>query len=112
MGISVVKAQKLDEFTSWTQVVICHNAWTVRKKVTPQKLSILQGPTTDILLIFPGGATYEDIIGALKGRWDYYQLVAAYRSQIKTTTWTSGIRLQEFAAPFEQLVHRALVGII
>jgi hypothetical protein len=55
--------------------------------------------------------SYEDIVGALKDRFGDNQLVAAYRSQLKSRIEMSGETLQEFAAAVEQLSHWSLVGL-
>jgi hypothetical protein len=39
----------------------------------------------------------EDIVGAFKGWYGYYQSAAAYQSQPKSRTHLSGELLQEFA---------------
>jgi hypothetical protein len=55
--------------------------------------------------------TYEDITGALRDRSGDYQLVAAYRLQLKARVQMSGETLQESATAVEQLAHRALIGL-
>jgi hypothetical protein len=74
-------------------------------------LSVLQGPAADILHSIPAGASYEDIIGALRDRFGDHQLAAAYRSQLKARVQLNGETLQKVAAAVEQLAHRALVGL-
>ena len=72
---------------------------------------MLQGKAADILHTVPAGAKYDDIVGALQGRFGDHQLAAAYRSQLKARVQASSETLQEFAAAVKQLVHQALVGL-
>jgi hypothetical protein len=87
-----------------------HNRWTSCEKAA-HLLTVLQGQAADVLHSAPAGATYEDTIGALKGRYGDHQLAAAYREELKARTQLIGESLQEFAAAVEQLAHRALVGL-
>jgi hypothetical protein len=87
-----------------------YNDWTPREKAA-HLLSVLQGQAADVLHSVPAEASYEDIVGALQGRFGDHQLAAAYRSQLKARVQTSGVTLQEFDAAVEQLAHQALVGL-
>jgi hypothetical protein len=53
--------------------------------------------------------TYEDIVGALTGRYGNYQLAAAYREQLKARVQLIG-ESQQFSAAVKKLAHRAFVG--
>jgi uncharacterized protein (DUF2132 family) len=57
----------------------------------------LQRQAADIL----HGATYEDIVGALKGRYGDCQLAEAYRAQLKARIQLIGEQQQEFVAAVE-----------
>jgi len=72
---------------------------------------VLQGKAADILHKEQAEATYEDIVGAFRDRFDDQQLAAAYRSQLKARVQTSGETLQEFTAAVEQMARRVLVDL-
>jgi hypothetical protein len=59
-----------------------HSKWTCCEKVA-HLLAILQVQAAAVLHSVPVGATYEDIVGALKGRYGDHQLAAAYRVQLR-----------------------------
>jgi hypothetical protein len=63
----------------------------------PHMLSVLQGQA---------GATYEDIVGALKVHYGDHQLAAAYRPQLKARVRPRGETLQEFAVSVERALDR------
>jgi hypothetical protein len=113
---STVKPPKFDGTTSWDvfhrqfEAAALQNNWQPREKAA-HLLSVLQGQAAEIVRTVPEEATYEEISGALKGRFGDHQLAAAFRSQFKARVQTSGETLQEFAAAVEQLAHRALVGL-
>jgi hypothetical protein len=96
------------------------NAGTTADRVKPPKwiscekaahlLAVLQGKAVNVLHTAPAGAIYEDIDGALMGRYGDHQLTAAYRVQLKVRTKLIFESLQEFAAAVKQLAHRALLG--
>jgi hypothetical protein len=91
----VVKPPKFDGSSSWAgfhrqiKAVDYHNGWAGLEKAK-NLLSILQGQSTDILHSVPAGAIYEDIVGALKGRYKDHQQLAAYRYQLKARAQLKG----------------------
>jgi hypothetical protein len=111
-----VKPPKFDGSTSWVvlqrqfEAAAIHNDWTPGEKAA-HLLNVLQGQTAHILHSIPAGASYEDIVGALRNRFGDHQLAAAYRSHLKARVQTGGETLQEFSAAVEQLAHRAFVGL-
>jgi polyhydroxyalkanoate synthesis regulator phasin len=111
-----VKPPKFDGSTSWVvfqrqfEAAAVHNVWTPGK-MAAHFLSVLQGQAAHILHSVPAEASYEDIVGALRGRFGIHQLAAAYRSHLKARVQTCGETLQEFPAAVEQLAHQALVGL-
>lgn len=72
-------------------------------------LAALQVQEADILHSVRDGAAFEDIVGALKGRYGDHKLTAAYKVQLKARIQLNSESLQEFSAAVEQLVQRALV---
>jgi hypothetical protein len=82
--------------------------WTSNERAA-HLLAVLQGKAADVLHSVSHEATYQDIVGALKGRYGDHQLAAAYAAQLKSRTLLIGESRQETAA-VEQLAHRALVG--
>ncbi|KAJ4443007.1 hypothetical protein ANN_04656 [Periplaneta americana] len=105
-----VKTPKFDGTTSWAifrrqfEAIAEHNGWTPAEKTT-QLLAALQGQASEILHSVPEDGT------ALEGRYGDHQLVAAFRTQLKTRVQQSGESLQEFAMAVEQLAHKALRGL-
>jgi hypothetical protein len=78
-----------------------------RPERRPLIFSVPCGARLPVFYSGPAEASYN-IIGALRDRFGYCQLAAAYRSQLKARVQTSGEILQEFAAAVEQLAHQAL----
>jgi hypothetical protein len=87
-----------------------HNGWGSREKAT-QLLTILQDKLPTSYTVSQARGAYEDIVGALKGRYRSQQLVAAFRSQVEARTQLRGMPLQELAAAVEHLVHQALIRL-
>jgi hypothetical protein len=106
-----VKPLKFDRSKYWKvfhwqfEIVVIHSGWSAHEKVT-HPLSILQGQTADIIHGIWPEDTYEDIIGALKGHYGHYHLVAAYWWQ-KSQDAAEG----RVTAAVEQLVNQVLVRL-
>jgi hypothetical protein len=84
--------------------------WTSCEKAA-HLLAVLLGQVADVLHSLPPGATYEDIVGALKGRYGNHRLAATYRTQLNARTQLIGESRQEFGAAVEQLAHRVIVEL-
>jgi hypothetical protein len=84
--------------------------WTSSERAA-HRLAVLQTQVADVQNNAPVEATYEDIIGDLKCRYGDKQLAEASRPQLRARIQLNGESLQGFAAAFELLAHRALVGL-
>jgi hypothetical protein len=87
-----------------------HNKRTSCEKAS-NLLAVLHGQDADVLHSFQPKPHFEDIVGALKGRYGDHRLAASYRAQLKAALQLIGESPQKFAAAVEQLAHLALVGI-
>jgi ribosomal protein L34E len=111
-----LKPPKFDGSTSWVvfqrqfDAAAIHNDWTPKEKAA-HLMSVLQGQAAHVLHCISAESLYEDIVGALRGRFGDHQLAAAYRSHLKARVQTGGETVQEFAVAFEQLAHCAFVGL-
>jgi hypothetical protein len=65
---------------------------------------------SDVLNGVPKVATYEETIGALKGRFGNQHLVALYHTQLKTRTQIDGEPLHQFAITMK-LAHHAFPAL-
>jgi hypothetical protein len=89
------------------EVAAVHKKWISKEKAAHLLAVLLQGQAANVVHSVPPGATNEDIVGALIGRYGDHKLAAAYRAQMKARTQLIGKSLQEFAAAVELLAHRA-----
>jgi hypothetical protein len=110
-----VKPPKFNGSASWAVFhrqfeAVADHKWTFSEKAS-YLLAVLHGQAVDVQQSIPPGTTYEDIVGALKGRYGDHQLATAYREQLKARTQLIGESQQEFAAVIEQLAHQALVRL-